>query len=91
MGWWGEMGGPKQKGVVQYSTCILLNGEGEQMGGEGQKRLEGKGGNEEHELTNSPIAIPSKSTFRHVARIRLCWIQSIHAPRPILYHPCFNR
>jgi hypothetical protein len=20
MGWWGEMGGPKQKGVVQYST-----------------------------------------------------------------------
>jgi hypothetical protein len=22
MGWWGEMGGPKQKGVVQYSTSL---------------------------------------------------------------------
>lgn len=33
------MGGPKQKGVVQYSTYILLSsdkGEGEQKGGEGQ-------------------------------------------------------
>jgi ubiquinol-cytochrome c reductase subunit 8 len=24
MGWWGEMGGPKQKGVVQYSTSHPL-------------------------------------------------------------------
>ena len=30
MGWWGEMGGPKQKGVVQYSTCLSLGEEDKQ-------------------------------------------------------------
>jgi hypothetical protein len=88
------MGGPKQKGVVQYSTYIILTSFTGERGAEGRRGAigtRGKRGNEEHELTNSPIAIPSKSTFWHVARIRLRWIQSIHAPRPILYHPCFNR
>ena len=23
MGWWGDMGGPKQKGIVQYCTFLL--------------------------------------------------------------------
>jgi hypothetical protein len=26
MGWWGEMGGPKQKGVVQYSKLTKSGG-----------------------------------------------------------------
>jgi hypothetical protein len=35
MGWWGEMGGPKQKGVVQYSTSLSFRVKEEKKGEEG--------------------------------------------------------